>query len=133
MSTPQIQMIMAKARADMNSFSTGTLDMSEIDMISSIGSEGRWAGNTLRDLNTALGKAPLHQAIHRFRTPLKSELCSWAVVEREQSIVLPHLVFATLCKDHPGEFQSTMVGEAGAMERFWADMVCMVTYDFRCV
>lgn len=90
---------------------------------------GRWAGNTLRDLEIALGKAPLLRAIHGFRTPLKSELCSWATVEREQSMILPHILFATMYTDHPGEFFSTLVGEAGKMEQFWADMVCHVIQD----
>ena len=84
---------------------------------------GRYAGNTLRDLELALGNSPLHQAVHRFRMPLKSELCSWVTVEREQSMLLPHVVFATLCHDYPDEFQAKMLGPSGATEKFWADMV----------
>jgi hypothetical protein len=40
MSTPQIQTIMHKARSDMQSLAADTLDMTDVDMIAGIGSEG---------------------------------------------------------------------------------------------
>ena len=86
-------------------------------------SGGNYAGNTLRDLDRALGTSPLHQALHGFRIPLKVELCSWHTVEREQTMVLPHVLFSVMCHEYPEEFQRKMVGPRGAMEQFWTDMV----------
>ena len=40
MSTPQIQTIMHKARSDMQSLAADTLDMTDVDMMEGIGSEG---------------------------------------------------------------------------------------------
>ena len=40
MSTPHIQTIMQKARADMDLFAAGKLDSSDVDMVAGIGAQG---------------------------------------------------------------------------------------------
>ncbi len=85
-------------------------------------SPGKYTGNTYRDLDKKLGNAPLHKSLHKFRTPMKSELCSLATTEREQQMLLPHVAFATLCEDHPDDFRRLMLGPPGAMQKFWDDM-----------
>jgi hypothetical protein len=123
MSTPQVQHIMKLAKADMDNLVAGTLDMDDIDMITNIGCGGQYAGNTLRDLNIKLGKAPLHDAMHRFRIPLKSDICALGTIDREQTLILPHIVFATLYHAHRSDWETVISGPPGALERFWSDMV----------
>ena len=86
-------------------------------------SVGRYAGNTLRDLNKKLGAAPLHEAAHRFRTPMKAELCGLHTTEREQTLLLPHVVFAVMHRDYPSEFKKKLLGPPAALEKFWSEMV----------
>lgn len=84
---------------------------------------GKYAGNTFRDLERRLGHTPLHQSLHKFRIPMKSELYSLVTTEREQQMILPHVVFATLCEDRPDDFRRLMLGPPGATQKFWDDMV----------
>lgn len=90
MSTPQLQLIMQKAKEDIYNATNGTLDMTDINRLSGIGASGAYQNNMLRDLNTALKAAPLQQALHRFRS-LQTSASAWS------SLMLP----GTRCSDAP--------------------------------
>ena len=49
-------------------------------------------------------------------------------IAREQQIILPHVVFATMFEHYPQYFQETFVGATGRISKFWNDMVCHPNY-----
>ncbi len=131
MSTPQVQHIVQLLQEDVDKAVAGRLDLEQIRSVARIGSHGTYAGNTLRDLDRQLGQAPLNEALHGFSAPLKSDLVALHTVAREQQLILPHVVFATIFNSHQSDFRRLFSGGDGALRNFWSDMVNHPCYD-RC-
>ena len=69
-----------------------------------------------------LENPPLHSALYRFETPMRSPHFRLSVRPQEQQMILPHIAFSVLYHHHVATFHEQVLGGAGAIERFWLDM-----------
>ena len=113
-STPFVQQIAAAARQD-------GLRHPSVDMLASLGNEGQCSSNTMRDLERRAPPCLLKQATTQIKIPLQinQNVCR----EVEQTVLLPHLLFAAIWANRRGAFSERISGHEGRAAAFWDAMV----------
>lgn len=92
--------------------STGGV-LKDLQNISKIGGSGHLDNNMHRDLQPFLSKTKIPPAL-KAQFPFKTSGF------QQQSIVLPHELFAALCHDYPNAWQTVLLPEQNLLQEFWA-------------
>jgi hypothetical protein len=124
MSVQMMQSIISLAVADIEAAKEGKLDMGLLTKLSNLGTQGVHSQNCMRDLGKCIEKPPLEAALFRFDAPLRSQHSRLVIQTKEQTVLLPHVAFATMYHDHRHAFDNVFIGEGGVdeQERFWDAM-----------
>ena len=94
LSPQMLQKIIVAVKADLTNAADGILDMSLIDMICSLGTDGVHSSNTSRDLMRRLQK-PAVPSTHVFEVSVDNPLLTTAGVA-SMKMLYPHEMFAAL-------------------------------------
>ena len=95
--------------------------------LSRVGSAGRNPQTCKPDLERLLQSSEFHIAIETFEIPLKRGAFGTAMVG--QAILLPHVLFSVMYHHYRDAFDKYILGSAGRVAQFWADMRGNPQYD----
>ena len=121
MSPQSVQKIASRCKHDIELARSGRLDMSELEVLSSLGSNGVWSSNCHSDLLRKLVVSPLSGAIRCFTAPVRN-VQAWTIVVAKQAFLLPHVAFSTLYYSHTAAFHESVTGGVDKLKEFWQTM-----------
>jgi hypothetical protein len=114
-SATEIQVIMEAAVAD-------GCHHPEVELIAQIGCSGKHPQNSDRDLREILVEPMFHKAASTIEMPLKDPKTPNGVRTQSQTVLWPHLVFATLFNHYRDAFNERFLGGAAdgsILTKFW--------------
>lgn len=97
----------------------GRLRISEIVSLAAIGTSGAHSKNALRDLEQKLTKTHLSDAMHTYKATVRSTLSRFVTMSVVQSVLLPHVLFASMWEHHRDMFNRVFAGPSGEVSAFW--------------
>ena len=103
-------------KEDLEYYGKDNLDLSFIDVITGLGSEGAHEQNIQRDLMANLHEAVMLPRLGTLKLPL--DFGSY-VKECDLDILYPHELFAPLYHNYRDKFITELCGETGVVQRFW--------------
>ena len=120
MSPQLLQRITKGVKTDVENASKGILDMTLIDTLCSLGTDGEYDNNMNRDLMTRLETPDLPEP-HVFscpvNNPLKAECCS-----RNLKMLFPHEMFSALFHHYKEAFFTFIIPSLDTLAAFWDAM-----------
>ena len=104
-STPKMQLILAKAKEDMEAHLAGQLRFEEISQLADIGAGGKHACNAVRDLERRIAHPALDAALYSYTAKVKSQVSKLVTTSQDLHVLLPHESFAIMHQHHKEEFR----------------------------
>ena len=120
MSPQDVQRISHLAREDIMRLTGSNHTLPDIDILASIGTDGRYPRNMNRDLQAKYG-------VNRLSKPLTTQmpmmtLSQEFVAAADQNIFLPHVLFSDLYNHYPNAWRDRICPSMEKLNEFWSEM-----------
>ena len=100
-----------------------TKNVTQVKKLANLGTAGRWKNNMHRELVQLLSHPALRDAEAMFELPMRARpVPSMAVCNREQTFVLPHVMFSIMYHKHRENWETHVRGSRPRQAQFWDDM-----------
>ena len=120
MSPQDVQRISHLAREDIMRLTGSDHTLPDIDILASIGTNGRYPRNMNRDLQAKYGANRLSKPLTT-QMPMMT-LSQEFVAAAEQNIFLPHVLFSDLYNQYPNAWRDRICPSMEKLNEFWSEM-----------
>ena len=120
--SPQlVQQIAMHAKNDIEYVKRTNKDLSDINILASLGSDGRYPSHVNAELRAKLKKTNISEPL-RVKLPLLLPIGNNVTQHQWQSILLPHVLFADIFNFYPTAWSKRVMPSLDRLHEFWDSM-----------